>query len=112
VLDGIKKRLKMAKVRWVEELSHDLWSYRTTPRKSTEEPPYALAYGMKAIIPLEVDLPTLRTSPFEDRHNNLWITRDFPDQTNFISTIAKKGARQKSKAVEFQDWRLSLGESS
>ena len=32
IVSGLKKRLDEAKGRWVEELPHVLWTYRTTPR--------------------------------------------------------------------------------
>ena len=35
IVNGLKKRLDEAKGRWVEELPHVLWTYRTTPRCST-----------------------------------------------------------------------------
>uniref|UniRef100_A0A2N9GLC3 Integrase catalytic domain-containing protein n=1 Tax=Fagus sylvatica TaxID=28930 RepID=A0A2N9GLC3_FAGSY len=62
VLDGIKKRLEDAKRRWVEELPNVLWTFRTTPRRSTGETPFSLAYGSEAVILLEIGLPTLKTS--------------------------------------------------
>ena len=40
ILNGLKKKLDDAKGKWVEELPHVLWTYRTTPRKSTEETPF------------------------------------------------------------------------
>uniref|UniRef100_A0A2N9HLQ7 Integrase catalytic domain-containing protein n=1 Tax=Fagus sylvatica TaxID=28930 RepID=A0A2N9HLQ7_FAGSY len=71
VLDGIKKRLEDAKGRWVEELPNVLWTFRTTPRRSTGETPFSLAYGLEAVIPLEIGLPTLRTSEWEPTRNDL-----------------------------------------
>ena len=41
----------------MEELSHVLWTYRTTPRRSTRE-------TAEAVIPLETGFPMLRTSSF------------------------------------------------
>ena len=32
IVNGLKKRLDDAKGKWVEELPHVLWTYRTTPR--------------------------------------------------------------------------------
>ncbi|XP_028113210.1 uncharacterized protein LOC114311294 [Camellia sinensis] len=52
ILDGLKKRLEKAKGKWAEELPNVLWAYRTTPRRSTEETPFALAYA----VALELDL--------------------------------------------------------
>ena len=42
IMNGLKKRLDDAKGRWVEELPHVLWTYRTTPRRSTEETPFSM----------------------------------------------------------------------
>ena len=51
-VSGLKKRLDDAKGKWVEELPHVLWTYRTTPRRSTGETPFSLTYEAKAVIPL------------------------------------------------------------
>ena len=39
IVNGLKKRLNDAKGKWVEELPHVFWTYRTTPRRSTERHP-------------------------------------------------------------------------
>ena len=44
IVNGLKKRLDVAKGRWVEELPHVLWTYRTTPRRSTGETPFSMTY--------------------------------------------------------------------
>ena len=69
-MNGLKKRLDDAKGRWVEELAHVLWTYRTTPRRSTGETPFLMTYGAEAIIPLEVNFPTQRTTAFCPSANN------------------------------------------
>ena len=69
IVNGLKKRLD-AKGKWVEELPHVLWTYRTTPRRSTGETPFSMTYGAEAIIPLETDFPTSRTSSFNSRDND------------------------------------------
>ena len=70
IVNGLKKRLDDAKGRWVEELPHVLWTYRTTPRRSTGETPFAMTYGAKAIIPLEANFPTLRMNFFTPSSND------------------------------------------
>ena len=70
IVNGLKKRLDDAKGRWVEELSHVLWTYRTTPRRSTGETPFSMTYGAEAVIPLEMSFPTLKTSSFCPSSNN------------------------------------------
>ena len=70
IVNGLKKRLDVAKGRWVEELPHVLWTYRTTPRKSTGKTPFSMTYGAEAVIPLENDFPTMRTSTFTSDGND------------------------------------------
>ena len=62
LLTALKKQLDSAKGKWVEELPGVLWAYRTTTRKPTGISPFALTYGMEAIIPTEISLPIIRTA--------------------------------------------------
>ncbi|XP_074347263.1 uncharacterized protein LOC141686105 [Apium graveolens] len=61
IFRGIKKRLGESKGRWAEELPWILWAYRTTPRTSTGETPFRMAYGTEALVPVEVGLESYRT---------------------------------------------------
>ena len=69
-MNGLKKRLDDANGKWVKELPHVLWTYRTTPRRSTIETPFSMTYGAEAVIPLETGFPTLRTSAFTSDGND------------------------------------------
>ena len=51
-------------------MPHVLWTYRTTPRKSTGETPFSMTYGAEAVIPLENGFPTMRTSAFTSDGNS------------------------------------------
>ena len=75
-MNGIKKRLKKSKGKWVEKLPSILWAYQTTPQKATNEMPYAWAFGFKFIIPLEVSLPIIRTEAYDISHNEEVLARD------------------------------------
>ena len=70
IVNGLKKRLYDAKGRWVEELPHVLWTYRTTLRRSTGETPFSMTYGAETVIPLETNFPTLKTNTFCPNANN------------------------------------------
>ena len=70
IVNRLKKRLDDAKGRWVEKLSHVLWTYRTTPCRSTGETPFSMTYGAEAVIPLETRFITLRTSSFTPSSND------------------------------------------
>ena len=44
---------------WHEKLPYALMAYRTTITTSTGATPYSLMYGMKAVLPAEVEIPSL-----------------------------------------------------
>ena len=69
-MNGLKKKLDNTNGKWVEEVPHVLWTYRTTPRRSTEETPFSMTYGVETVIPLETGFPTLRTTSFNPSNNN------------------------------------------
>nr|XP_027120710.1 uncharacterized protein LOC113737727 [Coffea arabica] len=64
LLHGLKTRLHRAGSSWVEELPSVLWSYRTTPRSSTQETPFSLTYGAEAVIPTEILTPSPRLTAY------------------------------------------------
>ena len=76
IVNGLKKRLDDTKGRWVEELPHVLWTYRTTPRKSTGETLFSMTYGAEAVIPLESGFPTMTSSAFTSDGNNELLERN------------------------------------
>ena len=76
IVSGLKKRLDDAKGKWVEELPHVLWTYRTTPRRSTGETLFSLTYEAEAVIPLEIGFPMTRTSSFNPKDNDEQLTRN------------------------------------
>ncbi|KAL0287456.1 UNVERIFIED_CONTAM: hypothetical protein Sradi_7125200 [Sesamum radiatum] len=43
-----------------ERIGEALWAYRTTIRTPTQVTPYTLVYGVKAVLPLEQQIPSLR----------------------------------------------------
>jgi len=60
----LKKKLGQKKGAWVEYLPEVLWSYRTTIRTPIGETPFALTYGMKAMILAEVGSPSFRVAHY------------------------------------------------
>ena len=70
IVNGLKKRLDEAKEKWVEELPHVLWTYRTTPRWSIGETLFSMTYGAEAVIPLETGFSTLRKNAFTPDSND------------------------------------------
>ena len=71
IVNTLKRRLEAEKDEWVEKLPEVLWSYRTTPRRSTGETPFSLVYGSEAVIPIETRLATARSENPDENQNNI-----------------------------------------
>ncbi|KAL0402535.1 UNVERIFIED_CONTAM: hypothetical protein Slati_4283400 [Sesamum latifolium] len=56
----LKKVVAKSKRDWHERIGEALWAYRTTVRTPTQSTPYALVYGVEAVLPLEQQIPSLR----------------------------------------------------
>ena len=75
IVSGLKKKLDDTKGRWVEELLHALWTYRTTLRRSIGETLFSMSYGVEAVIPIETGFPILRTQSFNSNNNDELLER-------------------------------------
>jgi len=68
---------------WHEKLPFALHAYRTTVRTSTGATPYSLVYGMEAVVPVEVEIPSLRIYRELKLEESDWVQERF-DQLNLI----------------------------
>ena len=58
---------------WHEMLPFALHGYRTSTRTSTGATPYSLVYGMEVILPIEVQIPSLRIMKDVGLSEDDWI---------------------------------------
>jgi transposase InsO family protein len=70
ICNGIKKRLlaplEKAKHAWVDELPSVLWSLRTTPTVATQETPFFLVHGAKAVLLVEITHEAPRIAAYDE----------------------------------------------
>jgi len=69
ILVKLQKRLDGAKGCWPEALLEVLWAYRCTPQSTTNESPFSLIYGAKAMIPVEIGKPSLCCQVYDPNKN-------------------------------------------
>ena len=69
ILQVLRIRLNEAKNLQMEELYPILWAYRTTLQVPTKESPFNLAYGMEAMISLEIGLSSARIEQYNESSN-------------------------------------------
>ena len=85
-MNELKKRLDDAKKKWTKELSHVLWTYRTTPRRSTGEKHFSMTYGAKAVNKVIVNgvkkiLDDVKGKWVEELSHVLWTYRTMPHRS-------------------------------
>ena len=82
LLKIIKAKLDDANGAWPEEFPNVLWAYRTMARTPTGETPFRLTYGSEAVIPVEVEVSSIRQEVWhkEDNDNQLRINLDCLDE--------------------------------
>jgi hypothetical protein len=68
---------------WHEMLPFALHAYRTAVRTSTGATPYTLVYGMEAVMPLEVEIPSLRVLVDSELEEVEWVKVRY-EQLNMI----------------------------
>ena len=71
IVASLKKKVDRCLGKWADEIPNVLWGYRTTHRTSTGETPYRLAFGSEAVLPIELELPNIRTRDLDHVANQI-----------------------------------------
>ena len=102
ILNSIKKRLDDAKGLWVEELPSTLWALRTTIHSGTRDTPFNLAFGMDAVIPVEIGINSIRVSYFnpENNESHIRLHLDLLEEVREEASL-RAAARQKQTAQRY-----------
>ena len=95
---------------WSEKLPFALWAYRIFFRTSTGATPYSLVYGMEAVLPIEIEMGSLRVTLEQQISETEWAQSRF-DQlsllderrlraTDHVQAYQRKMARAFKKRVK------------
>ena len=68
---------------WHEKLPFALHAYRTGVRTSTGVTPYSLVYGVEVVLPIEIEIPSLRVLREVKLEEAEWVQARY-EQLNFI----------------------------
>ena len=109
----MKKKLGDRKGDWADDLLKVLCVYRTTRRTPTEETPYALAFGTKAVISAELRLGSLRVGTFRAESNDdglklhLDLLQERRDQAQItMSAYQERVSRYFNRNVKPQSFKV------
>ena len=101
---------------WSEKLPFALWAYRTSFRTSTKATPYSLVYGMEAVLPVEIEMGSLRVALERQIPKVEWVEA-WLDQlnilderrlqaTDYVRAYQRKMARAFKKRVKPRPLRI------
>ncbi|GKB81209.1 reverse transcriptase domain-containing protein [Tanacetum coccineum] len=104
--EGIKARLDERSKDWIEEIPHVLWAHHTMIKSSNEDIPFSLTYGIEAVIPTEIGMPTLRTTEIDMVQNDeaLEINLDLLEERREQAAIRE--ARSKEKMERYYNSKV------
>ena len=68
---------------WHEMLPYALHAYKINIRSSIGATPYSLVYGMEAVYPIEVEIPSLRVLMEAELEESEWVKAQY-EQLNMI----------------------------
>ncbi|GKV21272.1 hypothetical protein SLEP1_g31266 [Rubroshorea leprosula] len=106
ILHGLKTHVLVAHSNWVDELNKALWSCRTTPRLTTGKTPFCLAYGVEAVVPVQINLSP-NGSAQHNNSNNEQLLRENLDLVKEVKEISwMKNVAYQSRVIRFYNKRV------
>ena len=110
---ALKTKLEDLKGKWVEYLPEVLWAYRTTRKSATQETPFAMDFGTKAVDLVEVKLKSPRIELANIEHNeevlrlNLDLLEEKREQVlKRVEDYHRKTARYYDQRVKPRSYKL------
>ena len=93
---------------WSEKLPFALWAYRTSFRTSTGATPYSLVYVMEAVLPVEIEMGSLRVALEQQISEAEWVQSRL-DQLSLLDERRLRAvdhiqAYQRKMARSFKKW--------
>ena len=102
----MKIKLEDLKGKSVEYLPEVLWAYRTTRKSATQETPFALAFGIEAVVPVEVGLksPRIELANIERNEEALRLNLDLLEEK--CEQVLKRVEDYHRKTTRYYDQRV------
>ena len=94
------------KGKWAEYLLEVLWAYRTKRKSATQEISFALAFGTKAVAPVEIGLksPRIELASVEHNEEALRLNLDLLDEKR--EQVLKRTKDYQRKTTRYYDQKV------
>ena len=103
---ALKTKLEDIKGKWVEYLPKVLWAHRTMRKSATQEIPFALAFGIEVVAPVQVGLKSPRIEFISTEHNEevLCLNLDLLEEKREL--VLKRIEDYHRKTTRYYDQRV------
>ncbi|XP_071740769.1 uncharacterized protein [Rutidosis leptorrhynchoides] len=106
IVAGRRARLDTDRKGWADELPQVLCAFRTTPKGSNRETPFSLVYGIEAVIPAEIAVPTQCVVQFNDESNVISLKENLDLLEERRDTAAIRESSNKHKIAKYYNQRV------
>ncbi|XP_022893859.1 uncharacterized protein LOC111408320 [Olea europaea var. sylvestris] len=106
----LKAKLDLFKGGRADELPSVLWFYCTTTRTNMGEIPFSLAFGVEAVIPLEVSIPSLRITDYDEERNHMALRTELDLTEEKRNNAELKNAVYKQRNVKYYNQKVQKRE--
>nr|GEW61669.1 reverse transcriptase domain-containing protein [Tanacetum cinerariifolium] len=103
---NIKQRLGENNKNWVEEVPHVLWAHRTLIKTSNGDTLFSFTYGTKAVIPIEIGMPSLRCAKVNQAKNDEGILLNLDILEERREKVVIREARSKAKMKKYYNAKV------
>ena len=103
---ALKTKLEDLKGKWVEYLPKVLWAHRTTRKSAIQETPFALAFGIEVVAPVEVRLKSPRIELTNTEHNEEVLRQNLDLLEENQEQVLKRIEDYHIKTVRYYDRRV------
>nr|GEV44555.1 reverse transcriptase domain-containing protein [Tanacetum cinerariifolium] len=104
--EGIKARLGEDNKNWIEEVSHVLWAHRTMIKMSNGDTLFSLTYNTKAVIPIQIEMPSLRCAKINQTENDEGLPLNLDILEERKEKAAVREAKRKAKLENYYNAKV------
>ena len=106
IVASLKKKVDRCPGKWADEIPNVLWGYRTTHRTSTGETPYRLAFGSEAVLPIELELPNIRTRDLDHAANQISLRANLDTMEETFDLVRRRVAAYQLRAARYYNKKV------
>ena len=92
--------------KWADEIPNVLWGYRANLRTSIRETPYKLTFGSEVVLPIELELPNIRTHELNHIANHIALQANLDVMEETFDVVRRKVAAYQLRVARYYNKKV------